>query len=174
MTTKDTAARAIASLGLALLAAAPLQAQPLPVARWADWSSYGTAIANPADVAIRAVRDRDWCALGRLGIQEAVGNGATWGLKRAFYGQPVAERPCLGCAPDGEPSGHTMNSGIGADAARWGFADRWKGWIVSAGLVALTGLLRHEANRHYWHQILAGAAVAAGADAAGYLLRCED
>jgi membrane-associated phospholipid phosphatase len=144
------------------------------VVKWADWASYGTAIANPADVAIRAIRDRDWCALGRLGIQEAVGNGATLGLKRAAYGLPAAVRPCAGCPPDGWPSGHTMNSGIGADAARWGFADRWKGWAVSAGLVALTGLLRHEAHRHYWSQIGWGALVAGGADASGYLLRCED
>ncbi len=155
------------------MAPASAEAQQLPVNQWADWSSYGTAVANPANAAIRAIRDHHWCELGRLGIQEGIGNGVTLGLKNVAYGLPAAVRPCAGCAPDGWPSGHTMNSGIGADAARWGFADRWKDWAVSAGLVFLTGLLRHEANRHYWSQIGVGAAIAAGADAAGYLLHCE-
>jgi membrane-associated phospholipid phosphatase len=153
---------------LALLVASPAAAQPRPVNEWADWSSYGTALGNPMNVALQAIRDRKWCELGRLGIQEGVGNGVTLGIKHTV----TSSRPCAGCPPDGFPSGHTMNAGIGADAARWGFGDRWKDWIVSAGLVFLTGLLRHEANRHYWYQIGAGAAVAVGADAAGYLLHC--
>lgn len=155
-----------------LLLPATVSAQALPVVKWADYASYGTALANPTNAAIQAVRDRKWCELGRLGIQEGVGNGVTLGLKHAFYGEPTAVRPCAGCVPDGEPSGHTMNAGIGADAARWGFKDRWKNVMVGAGFTLLTGFLRHEANRHYWHQILAGAGVAVGADLSGYLLRC--
>jgi membrane-associated phospholipid phosphatase len=158
-----------------LLCPAPCQAQALPVVQWADWASYGTAAANPVSAAAEAWRGPGRaCHLARLAIQEGIGNGVTLGLKHVAYGLPAAVRPCEGCPPDGWPSGHTMNSALGLGAARWGFARAWPNYLLSAGLVVATGLLRHEAHRHTWPQVLAGAGIGLAADASGYLLRCEE
>lgn len=141
---------------LFLLLAAPCAAQE--VRPLADVGSYGTALVNPLTAAVAAWRSPSrGCRLARLALSEAIGNGLTIGLKRVL----VSPRPCLGCAPDGMPSGHTMNSLIGASSSRWGF---------TASIA--TGALRHGANRHTWPQVLAGAAVGVGAEAAGRLVRC--
>ncbi len=93
----------------------PLYAQQ-PVEKWADWSSYPTAVVNPASAAVEAWRsEHRSCRLARLAISEGAGNGITLWAKKS-YDSP---RPCLGCAPDGMPSGHTMNSVIGSGSA-WG------------------------------------------------------
>lgn len=143
--------------------------QERPVVEWSDWSSYGTAIGNPLSAGIAGWRSGNTgCALERLAISEGVGNLATLGIKH-FVTSP---RPCLGCAADGLPSGHTMNSVIGATGAQWGGLRSWQRWAVSSGLVVLTGFLRHDANRHTWTQVASGAAIGAGAEAFGQLLRC--
>ncbi len=155
-----------------LLIASPVLAQDKPVLAVPDDISYVTAIANPISAAIAAYRvpsGEKVCAFGRLAITELVGNGATIGIKHWV----VSPRPCLGCAPDGEPSGHTMNSVLGSSSAQWWNLGGWQRWALSAGMVALTGFLRHDANRHTWFQIVSGALVGAGAEAAGHLLRCE-
>ncbi len=155
------------ALVIVLLLVAPLQAQK-PVEQWADWSSYPTAVANPARAAVEAWRSSSrGCRFGQLAISEGLGNGVTMIAKRSY----ASPRPCLGCAPDGMPSGHTMNSVIGAGSA-WGGG--WKGVLLSAGFVAATGFLRHEANRHTWRQITAGALLGAGSELAGHALRCRD
>jgi membrane-associated phospholipid phosphatase len=152
--------RVIAGAALVVLAARSASAQvPVPVAPWADWASYGTALVNPVTAAVSALTSHDKvCRLGQLGISELVGNVATLTLKRLI----VSPRPCLGCAPDGMPSGHTMNSTIG-------FSSRWKvGVLFSVG----TAELRADAHRHTPWQVAAGAAIGVGAEAAGHLLRC--
>lgn len=130
-----------------------------PVQPWADVSSYPTAMVNPATAAIEAWRSNDRaCRFGRLALSEAIGNGVALTLKHFI----VSPRPCLGCVPDGMPSGHTMNSAIGMFSSRWGFT-----------ATIATGVLRHEANRHTWKQIAAGAALGVGAETAGLLLKCR-
>lgn len=130
-----------------------------PVQPWADWTSYPTAMVNPGTAAIEAWRSSDRaCRFGRLALSEAIGNGVALTLKHFI----VSPRPCLGCAPDGMPSGHTMNSAIGMFSSRWGFT-----------ATIATGALRHEAHRHTWQQIAAGAALGVGAEAAGRLLKCR-
>ncbi len=130
-----------------------------PVQPWADVTSYPTAMVNPATAAIKAWHSSDpKCELGRLAISEAIGNGIALAMKHFI----VSPRPCLGCAPDGMPSGHTMNSAIGMFSSRWGFT-----------ATIATGVLRHEANRHTWQQIAAGAALGVGAEAAGRLIKCQ-
>jgi membrane-associated phospholipid phosphatase len=140
-----------------------------PVKPWADWSSYGTAVGNPGAAAVDAWRsDRRGCNLARLALSEGVGNGITLWAKRT-YDSP---RPCLGCAPDGMPSGHTMNSVIGS--SQWGGGLKpWQHYLIAGGLVAATGWLRHDANRHTWRQIAAGAVLGVGAEAAGHLITCR-
>ncbi len=129
-----------------------------PVKPWADVSSWGTAMVNPGVAAVEAWRSPSrGCRLGRLALSEAIGNGITLIAKRSFD----SPRPCLGCAPDGFPSGHTMQSSLGMFSSRWGFT-----------ATIATGFLRHEANRHTWRQVVAGAAIGIGSEAAGRLIRC--
>lgn len=129
-----------------------------PVKKWADVASYGTAAINPTVGVVEAWRSSSrGCRLGRLALSEAIGNGVTLAMKHWL----VSPRPCLGCLPDGNPSGHSVNGSIGMFSSRWGF---------SASVA--TGVLRHEANRHTWRQVGAGLAIGAGAEAAGLLIRC--
>jgi membrane-associated phospholipid phosphatase len=151
---------------LALLFCAPIvHAQPPPDTRpptqaWANWASYGSAVVNPTVAAIEAWRSpQRKCRLGQLAISEAVGNGTSMLLKHFI----VSPRPCLGCASDGMPSGHTMNSTIGFSSS----------WRLGVGFVWGTAVLRKEAHRHTPWQVAAGAALGIGAEAAGHLLRCE-
>jgi membrane-associated phospholipid phosphatase len=129
-----------------------------PVTRWADWTSYGTAAVNPTLAAWDARHSR--CKLARFGLSEGIGNGLTLALKHRV----ISARPCLGCAPDGFPSGHTMNSLIG-------FSRNWK---VGLAFGLATAELRVTANRHTWQQVLAGAGVAVAAEASGYMIRCQE
>lgn len=145
-----------------LLCASPVYAQQ-PVQPWADWASYGTAFVNPAIASVDAWRSTHRaCRFGQLAISEAIGNGIALTLKHFI----VSPRPCMGygCAPDGMPSSHTMNSTIG-------FSSRWR---VGVGFAWSTAVLRTEAHRHTSWQVAAGAALGIGAEAAGHLLKCED
>lgn len=126
--------------------------------RWADGVSWGTAFVNPTVAVVKAWQSDDKkCRLGRLALSEGILNGVSLTLKHFI----VSPRPCLGCAPDGMPSGHSGNSVIGSSS--WNFG------IVFA---ASTGALRMEANRHTPKQVAAGLLVGAGAELAGRLIRC--
>jgi len=147
---------------VALLTFAPVaQAQPPPVTPWADWASYGTAVVSPTVAAIQAWRSpHRGCKLGQLAISEAVGNLAALTLKRLI----VSPRPCLGCGTEGFPSGHTMNSVIGFSSS----------WRVSVGFAWSTAALRATAHQHTPRQVVAGALLGLGAEAAGHLLKCPE
>lgn len=148
------------TLLIVLLFAAPVSAQ-VPVSPAPDWVSYGTAAVNPTIAAIEAWRSPSRaCRFGQLAISEAVGNVAALTLKHFI----VSPRPCIGCQPDGMPSGHTMNSTIG-------FSSHWKVGVV---FTVATAELRTDAHRHTPWQVAAGAALGIGAEAAGHLLKCRD
>lgn len=130
-----------------------------PVQKFPDVVSYGTALINPTVAMVDAWRSPSrGCHFARLALSEAVGNGIALTMKHFI----VSPRPCLGCAPDGMPSGHTMNSAMGIFSSQWGFT-----------ATIATGVLRHEAKRHTWQQIAMGAAVGVGSEAAGRLIKCE-
>lgn len=144
-----------------ILLATPAAAQ-VPVSSVPDWASYATAAVNPTTAAIAAWRSSDRpCRFGQLAISEAVGNVAALTLKHFI----VSARPCIGCRPDGDPSGHSMNSLIGFTAHNWGIG-------LSFGLA--TGGLRDEAHRHFPDQIVKGLVLGALAEGAGHLLHCRD
>ncbi len=131
-----------------------------PVQPWADVTSYGTAMVNPATAAIKAWHSSDpKCELGRLAISEAIANGVALTLKHFI----VSPRPCIGCAPDGMPSGHSANGFVG-------FSSHWPYGIAFG--VATAGL-RVAANRHTFKQVLAGSALGIGAEYAGRLIKCQ-
>ncbi len=141
--------------------AGPVAAQE-PVNKAADYASWGTALANPTIAAVKAARGPDpWCHLGQLGLSEVIGNSASMTLKHFI----VSPRPCLGCAPDGMPSGHTMNSAIGVSS----------NWRIGLFFTLGTASLRQEAHRHTPLQVLMGAALGGGAEWAGQkMLRCKE
>lgn len=136
---------------------------------WADYVSWGTAAVNPVWAAVDAARgERPWCHLGQLAISELVGNVSVITLQRLIH----SPRPCLGCAPNGMPSGHTMNSFLGFDHP--GPASRYSFRIgVGLALGGSTAGLRVVANRHTPKQVFFGALLGLGADQAGHLLHCE-
>lgn len=137
-----------------------------PVVKWADWTSYGTAFVNPAIAVYEAYKsDTPKCRFLRLGVGEGIGNGATLLIKHFVH----SERPCLGCPPDGMPSGHTMNSWIGIDAP--GSAS---GYGIRLGIGIAMGVstagLRVVANRHTPKQVLAGTLLGIGVETASRAL----
>lgn len=145
---------------LALLVAfnvSPTYAQE-PVRRWADWASYGTAIVNPTMAVADAIKAPDTrCRLTRLALSEVVGNTLSLTLKHFI----VSPRPCLGCDPDGMPSGHTMNATIGASS--------WRGGALFS---ISTADLRIAARRHTRWQTMAGAGIGILGEASGRLISC--
>lgn len=144
---------------VALLLVAPVSAQE-PVNPVLDALSYGTALVNPTIAAVQAIRsDHRWCKLGQLALSEAIGNTSTLTIKHFDH----SPRPCRGCADDGNPSGHTMNSAIGMSST---------GWAVGASFVWGTGALRHESNEHTWRQIALGGFIGILSDLAGHFLKC--
>ena len=132
-----------------------------PVRPVPDVASWATAFAMPSIAAWHAARSADpKCKFAQLAISEAIGNVAVLSLKHWV----VSPRPCLGCAADGFPSGHSMNSVIGLSS----------GWRVGLFLAIGTGELRDVAQRHTKTQIAAGLALGGLAEWAGQrLVRCR-
>lgn len=146
-----------------LLVVALQVTQPLqPVAPVPDTVSWGVAAIDPVWSAVAAWRGPSrGCALVRLGVAEAVGNGVALLVKSRVR----SARPCTGCPADGMPSAHTMNGMIGTGLGTpvgWGL-----------GLGVGTGALRVLAHRHTWPQVVAGLGLGLGADLAGSLVRCH-
>jgi len=155
---------------LLLALATPARAQPQPVNKWADWTSYGTAGVNVTIGVVDAWNsERRGCHLAQLLVSEGVGNGTALTVKHHVR----SPRPCLGCPPDGMPSAHTMNGIIGINQAHR--ASSWKGrLLVGVTAATLTGFLRWQANRHTWEQIGWGALLGVGAELSGQIIRCDD
>jgi len=141
---------------LTVSVAAQAPVRPVP-----DAISWATAFAMPSIAAWQAARGPEpKCKLTQLAVSEAIGNVAVLSLKHWI----VSPRPCLGCAADGFPSGHSMNSVIGLSS----------GWRVGLFLAVGTGELRHAAERHTKSQIAAGLALGGLAEWAGQrLVRCR-
>jgi membrane-associated phospholipid phosphatase len=141
-----------------LLVATSASAQE--VRRLPDAVSWGTAAVNPTMAVVQALRsDTPTCRLLQLAISESVGNGLTLTLKH-FIRSP---RPCVGCPPDGFPSGHTMNATIGLS------------WNVrlGSGFAGGTGALRIAARRHTPWQVAGGLGLGLLAEGIGHLKHCE-
>jgi len=146
-------------LTVSFMLAVPSLASAQAVRPVPDVVSYATAAVNPAWAVVDAWHAPNRaCRLEQLALSELVGNGLALTLKH-FVASP---RPCLGCAPDGFPSGHTMNSAIG-------FSRHWQ---IGLGFTIGTADLRVAAQRHTSKQVAAGAALGVLAEAAGRLRSC--
>jgi membrane-associated phospholipid phosphatase len=141
-----------------------------PVAMGPEVASFATAAVNPTMAVIKAWRSQHrWCHLGQFVIAQGIGQTTTFGMKHFINGKS-AERPCIGCDHDGMPSGHSMNSAIGAG---WP-ANGWQ-WGMSIGFTLATMELRRAAHKHTTPQVLAGAGIGLGSEWAGHhLLHCPE
>ncbi len=150
--------RTLCVLNLALLLFPLTVHAQEPVTTWADVASYATAAVNPTIATVEAFRStQKACRLGRIALSEGILNGVGLTMKHFI----LSPRPCIGCAPDGMPSGHSGNSMIGAS-----------GWRYGIVFGATTGSLRMQANRHTHTQVAAGLLLGAGSEFAGRLIHC--
>lgn len=163
--------RRLVVLMLVLACSSPVSAQDKPVLEVPDILSYGTAVYNPVRAFYDAVRSDDvTCNLSRFAVTQGILQASLFALKHTING-PAAERPCLGCAHDGFPSGHAGNAVPGIGDA-WDHGG-WKGLALGLSSAAVTAILRIWANRHTTKQVLVGLAVGAAAEWAGRILvRC--
>ena len=126
--------------------------------RW-NSASHLLAVGLPVLAAGAAFKDGDAGGLEHLTLTMASALGAAELLKRAL----PAQRPD-GSDDKSFPSGHTA---VAFAAVR--FMDKRYGgaiapytpWLYAAA--GLTGLARVEADRHYWHDVAAGALLGWGA-----------
>jgi len=128
----------------------------------ADWDK-ASGIVRTGLVAVAVggpALDGYWTGVKQDGLAMAIAGGATAGLKYAIH-----ERRPDGSGTNGFPSGHTSIS----FAAAAGLEQRlgWKAGVPAHLAAAFVGLARVKADKHYWHDVIVGAALG---EAAGLLL----
>jgi membrane-associated phospholipid phosphatase len=142
-----------------MLSASPAEASKRGWARASDVSRdlvVGFSLALPA-------YHGDWRGLGTTGLALGVTGAATAGLK---YAIPETR-------PDGSdrksfPSGHTSLSFAAAASLHKRYG--WQAGLPAYALASFTGLARVKADKHYVHDVLAGAALGT---AGGWLLNSK-
>ncbi|MCY7271497.1 MAG: phosphatase PAP2 family protein [Sphingomonas bacterium] len=144
------------AIAAALVCATPASAAPAGWAKASDLVRSGLVIGA---VGIPAA-DRDWRGAEQDAIAMAVAGGATAALKYAIH-----ERRPDGSDDNSFPSGHTSISFAAAAGLEQRFG--WKVGIPAHLAAAFVGLARVKADKHYWHDVLVGAAIG---EAAGLLL----
>ena len=146
----------IAALLVPLSWTAPADASP------ADWDQASGIVRTGLvafSLGVPAFK-QDWHGLGQDAGALAVAGGTTFALKSAVH-----ERRPDGSGDNSFPSGHTSIS----FAAAAGLEQRygWKVGVPAHLAAAFVGLARVEADKHYWHDVIVGAAIG---EAAGLLL----
>lgn len=139
-----------------LAAATPAAAAPVDWGKASDIVRSGlviTAVGLP-------LADRDWTGLKQDLIALAVAGGSTAALKYSIH-----ERRPDGSDDKSFPSGHTSISFAAAAGLEQRFG--WKVGVPAHLAAAFVGLARVKADRHYWHDVIVGAAIG---EAAGLLL----
>ena len=141
-----------------LLAAAP-SAALAGDAGWATASDIGRDVLVVAALGTPVAKG-DWSGLAEAAGSMALAGGTTFVLKQA-----VDERRPDGSDNNSFPSGHTSIS----FAAAATLENRY-GWEVGApafAVASFVGVARVEARKHYWYDVVAGAALGT---ASGFLL----
>lgn len=108
------------------------------------------AIPGLAGVASLAKRDYDGT------LQLLVGTGLTIGVVQGLKYAADTERPDGGSRSF--PSGHTAAAFAGASYLHYRYG--WKWGLPTYAAAAVVGYSRVEADRHYWYDVVAGAAIA--------------
>lgn len=145
-------------LSLALAAPVLLASQSAHAAAQDDWARAsdigvgGLVLWSLGVPAAKGDTEGAWQA----GASVAAGFGAAQGLKQVFPEQ----RPD-GSGNDSFPSGHSATAFAAATSIleRRGTGEG----IPALALASVVGLARVEADKHYWYDVLAGAAIGAGA-----------
>lgn len=141
--------------GLSSSSAAPAQSHHA----WAQASSIGRDALVAVALGLPVVQ-RDWKGLGQSGLSLGVGFGTSELLKRAVHeGRPDRSND------RSFPSGHTSVSFAAAATLEKRYG--WQVGLPAQALAAFVGVARVQARKHYWHDVLAGAAIG---EASGWLL----
>lgn len=116
---------------------------------WADLSdiSVGTLITAAL---ITPTAKGDWVGLRQSATSIGVATGVSIGLKSVIH----ENRPD-NSDNNSFPSGHTTMAFASATTLHRRYG--WKVGFPAYAVAALTGVARHEANKHHWHDVGAGA-----------------
>lgn len=152
------AARPLRRIGLLMAGPLLLAGQSAQAASQDDWDTASDVAVGGLllwSVGVPAAKGDTQGAL-QAGGAAVAGFGAAQGLKQVFPEQ----RPD-GSGNDSFPSGHTAT----AFAAATSILERRgpEEGIPALALASFVGLARVEADKHYWYDVVAGAAIGAGA-----------
>jgi membrane-associated phospholipid phosphatase len=141
-----------------LAAPALLLAAPAGANGWGDASTAGEAVLVTAALGLPAAKGD---GKGALQAGESLGGAllATEALKLT-----VDERRPDGSDRRSFPSGHTSGSFAAAATLQQRYG--WKIGLPATLLAGFVGVARVEAHKHFWHDVVAGAAIG---EAAGWL-----
>lgn len=116
--------------------------------------TYGdiAQIAIPAIGGIISIARKDVDGVIQLGVGTVVTIGVVQGLKYAVD----LDRPNGGRR--GFPSGHTAGAFAGASYLHYRYG--WKWGLPAYAAAAVVGYSRVEADKHYWYDVVGGAAIA--------------
>lgn len=129
---------------------------------WARASDIGRDALVVAALGVPAVQ-RDWSGLAQAGGSVAAAGGATWVLKELVH-----ERRPDGSDDRSFPSGHTSMSFASAATLEKRYG--WQAGLPAFALASFVGVARVEGRKHYWYDVVAGAALGG---ASGFLLTSE-
>jgi membrane-associated phospholipid phosphatase len=146
----------VLAVAASIACAAPATAAP------ADWGKASDLVRSGLVIGAIGipVADRDWRGAEQDAIALAVTGGTTAALKYAIH----ETRPD-GSDDNSFPSGHSSISFAAAAGLEQRFG--WKVGVPAHLAAAFVGLARVKADKHYWHDVLVGAAIG---EAAGLLL----
>ena len=143
--------------GLAVLTATAIAAAPSPAAAgrhgWAHASSAGRNLLVVAALGVPAVQG-DWRGDLQAAGSLAAAGGTTYVLKELVH-----ERRPDGSDNRSFPSGHTSISFAAAATLEKRYG--WKAGLPALAVAGFVGLARVEADKHYVHDVVAGAAIGA-------------
>lgn len=118
---------------------------------WSKASSVGRDLLVGAALGVPAVQG-DWRGDLQAGTSLLAAGGTTFVLKELIH-----ERRPDGSDNKSFPSGHTSVSFAAAATLEKRYG--WKAGLPALGLASVVGLARVQADKHYVHDVLAGAAI---------------
>lgn len=118
---------------------------------WADISDVGVVVTVGSALATPAVR-ADWKGVGQAALSIGVASGVSQGLKSVVH-----ERRPDNSDNNSFPSGHAALSFAAATTLHRRYG--WEIGFPAYAVATLTGVARERANKHFWYDVVAGAAL---------------
>jgi membrane-associated phospholipid phosphatase len=146
-------------LPLAFAASALLLSAPACANGWDDASTAGEAALVAASIGLPALKHD-----GKGALQAGESLGAALLVSETLK-LTIHERRPDGSDRQSFPSGHTSLSFAAAASLHQRYG--WKVGVPATLAAGLVGVARVEAHKHFWHDVLAGAAIG---EAAGFLI----